>query len=262
MTNEKFINSLIVKYPYFKDFNYEKNMLFYNNKKVDLNNINLDHFFRKNVKLSNNLGSLSDDVFNIILWHCMKKGQSLLNIDESILIKGLRILKHENSDGLIDDYVYIIDNLGNTYITQCDLANKVFKYYNEEINKNFNQVTVYMINKYLSQFQNESYFKKFQNDLNNGLVNKEYILLMIKMYRLKDYLMPYLLEDLNIFINYILGLEVKEDLNSNEDMILKLFKDSNVLKRQNGYLNGYLIIALVIILGIFLGMLFLKVGYR
>ena len=221
MNNETFMKNLINMYPNLKDLVINNNTLSYNNSNLSLNNIDLETFFKQNVNLYHHLSLLtSREVFKIIACHIkdFKESKVLLNIDENIIIRGMRVVNHKNQNGIINSYLY------------CDYAKEAFNYYEENIHNNFKQLTVAMLNNYLRNFLN--------NDLKDSLEIKN-------LSDIKDYLMSPLKEK---YQNYLKenNEELKED-----DLVLKR-------KVKAGYFNGLLIIGIVMLLGITLSFLLVK----
>ena len=255
MSNEAFFRNLLERFPNLNDLEFKDNTLIYQNQTIKLDNIHLDTFFRQNTNLTHNLYNLtSKEVFNIIANHCRFniKEKNYLNLDENIIIKGMRVINHKNENGLISNYIYLIDEQEKSYIDSCDYAIEAFNYYNQN-NSEFNQITVRMINEYLKQFKN--------NEISD---EKE----IIKLYEIKDYLLSPLKEKLDLFLEKMKELELKDNKTLEEQKLLSDFKEfSNISKNANmqrklkakaGYLNGLVIIALVTTLGIILSVLLVK----
>ena len=233
MNNETFMKNLINMYPNLKDLVINNNTLSYNNSNISLNNIDLETFFKQNVNLYHHLSLLtSREVFKIIACHIkdFKESKVLLNLDENIIIRGMRVVNHKDQNGIINSYLYLIDENEMTYIEPCDYAKEAFNYYEENIHNNFKQLTVAMLNNYLRNFLN--------NDLKDSLEIKN-------LSDIKDYLMSPLKEK---YQNYLKenNEELKED-----DLVLKR-------KVKAGYFNGLLIIGIVMLLGITLSFLLVK----
>ena len=260
MSNETFIRNLLYKYPNLVGLELKNNLLYYNNQSCNLNNINLANFFRQNVNLTKDLNILnSEEVFNIIACHCQnyEAPQYLLNLDENIIIKGLRVVNHQNKAGIFNKYLYLIDENDNTYLVKCDYAIDAFNYYEENINKNFQQITISMLNKYLSQFAQNS--KVYEQDIG-------------RLYQIKDYLLEPVKGQLDNYLKKIDEIELKADKTCEEIELLNQFKNQiSEQKVQNnrqkylrnrqikaGYFNGFIIIGLVSLLGIILSLLLVK----
>ena len=256
MTNELFIKELVNKFPNLNELKIENHQLVYNNERIDLEQIHLETFIRQNTYLYNNLKYLdSEMVFKIIYYHCnyFKTKNIKINLDENIVIKGLRAISKADSNGLVNNYLYLIDDLSNTYLVPCYYANDVFNYY--QSNKN---ITVYNLNEFLKQYKTFN----FKENLDNGLVNWEYVKMMINLDEVKPYLVGDLKDELEKFLDLIKEIELKENRNSIEEELIKAIPKrkelERSLKKESGYLNDLLIIGFVIFLGIILSILLIK----
>ena len=269
MTNEIFIKNLKNKFSNLNGLIFQENYLIYNDEKIDLKNIHLETFFRQNTNLMKDLDILDSlTVFKIIFYHCyynMEK-EIFLNIDENIVIKALRVVNHKNSDGLINNYIYLIDEKDNTYISRCDYATEVFNFFENNLN-NQNQLTVGMINEFLKQFKTQKKIVKYQNDLANDINDSYYEDMMLNIYEIQYYLLPYLKNELDMFLHLLEKIEIKDSKTKSEENILNKFKqlreklENNEYQRvrdKKGYFNGFLIIGLVVTLGIILSLLLIK----
>ena len=254
MSNETFMRNLLNRFPNLNGLNFKNNILYYNQESVKLDNIHLDSFFKKNINLTHNLSALtSEEVYKIIACHCNYtiKEKNYLNLDENIIIKGFRVIKHENENGLINDYVYIIDEQEKTYIDTCDYAKEAFSFYKDNNQNHYSQVTVQMINNYLKQFNN-------QIDINQEILD---------LYPIRDYLLSPIKEKLDYYLKKMTELELKEDKNIEEQNNLNKYheiiketerKKIRTLKINAGYFDGFIIIGLVSLLGIILSILLVK----
>lgn len=257
MSNELFIKNLINLYPNLNKLNIQNNILSYNNLSVLLNNIDLETFFKKNTKLSQDLSILtSSKLFKIIACHSKINSEKklLFNIDKNVIIKGMRVVNHKDLNGIIKKYLYIIDENEMTYIEQCDYALEAFDYYQSKVKENnFNQLTIYMLNEYLKELDN----KKYNYDE------------IYELYEIKDYLLSPLKEMLDNYINNIKELEKKENKSFEEEKIINQFyeyknkidEDMKMIRKKKdnvGYFNGFIIIGIVTFLGVVLSILLFK----
>ncbi len=258
MANELFFKSLLNKYSNLNGITLNSNLLSYQNESIKIDNIYLETFFKQNISLSSNLENLNaSDVFKIIKYHCKYNNEkkNYLNIDENIIIRNMRVIKHHNKGGLINDYIYIIDEKGETYFDKCDYALEAFDYFQKNSNNNFNQITVKMLNDYLISLKKDD----------NYSIKEIY-----NLYEIKDYLIEPLKGKLDNFIKKIEELEVKENKTIEEQQLLNQFKEYTkkideknkeylkVRKVNAGYFNGFILIGIVTLLGIILSVLLIR----
>ena len=158
MTNEIFIKNLKNKFSNLNGLTFQENYLIYNDEKIDLKNIHLETFFRQNTNLMKDLDILDSlTVFKIIFYHCnynMEK-EIFLNIDENIVIKALRVVNHKNSDGLINNYIYLINEKDNDI--KIESASKIIYFNSKSLIVCINRLKLRFLN---TRYKNSNVIKR------------------------------------------------------------------------------------------------------
>ena len=163
MENKECLKLLIQKYPNLSALKVSNHFLTWQNKTVNLETINIYSFLKANKNLVSNLSKItSEDFINILNIH--HKSLELQNdlsqiklFENNFLIKNIRLISRFAEDGLLKNYIYIIDVEDKSYIILNNSTVDINKIYDYLAKKNFGNV---LINNLIKEINNEEDLKK------------------------------------------------------------------------------------------------------
>ncbi len=163
MENKECLKLLIQKYPNLSALKVSNHFLTWQDKTVNLEMINVYSFLKANKNLVSNLSKItSEDFINILNIH--HKSLELQNdlsqiklFENNFLIKNIRLISRFAEDGLLKNYIYIIDVEDKSYIILNNSTVDINKIYDYLAKKNFGNV---LINNLIKEINNEEDLKK------------------------------------------------------------------------------------------------------